>query len=494
MHPEIIIGSPGTGKTHALLEIVDQELQRGTAPERIGFVSFTKRAAEEAVSRACEKFKLSRRSFLHFRTLHSLCFHQLGMRRADVLEGSRLREFGRWAGLQLTGRQSEEGSITSLSAGDRAVFLENLSRVRMRTLRAEYEHDDANLSWKEVDRVSRSLGQFKRERGLVDFTDMLQNYVATGMNPGLEVLIGDEGQDMSKLQWQVFNQLARGCRRVVVAADDDQCIYNWAGADVETMVDLPGSVKVLGQSYRVPRRIQGLAGGIIDRVVHRRPKSWAARAAEGEIERAVDFGDVDVDGPEVLILARNTYVLREQVEPELRHRGVFYERNGKLSVDPKLLASIGDWEALRAGKSMTPEAANAVLGYMSHFGGARGCLDELPSVDMADLDKHFTMREGHPVWYEAFDLVPPAEVEYVRAARARGEKLSQRPRVRVSTIHSAKGAEAAHVVLFTEMAPRTAEEALKRPDDEARVWYVGTTRAKERLTLVASSSPNRYRL
>lgn len=494
---EIIIGSPGTGKTTSLLEIVDEELKRGTDPGRIGFVSFTKQAAEQAVTRACEKFNMTRRQFNYFRTLHSLAFHQLGMRRADVLEGSRLREFSKFAGIRISGRHADDGNIYGLSPGDRAIYLDNLARVKLRGLREEYEDDDAGLSWRELDRISRSLAQFKQERGLQDFTDMLSGFVASGMRPNIDVLLVDEAQDLSKLQWKMVHQLAAGCRRVVIAGDDDQALFSpWAGADVQTFIDLPGASRVLGQSYRVPRRVQDLAGGIIDRVVQRRPKTWAARAAEGVIDRAVDFGDVDIDGPQVLILARNTYIIKEQIEPELRHRGVFYERNGKLSVDPKLLVSIGDWESLRSGRSVLPEGARSALTRISKWGpvGTAAALDDLPAVEMSDLERLCGLRPPHPVWYEAFDLVPPAEVEYVRAARARGEKLSQRPRVRVSTIHSTKGAEAEHVVLFTEMAPRTAEEALKRPDDEARVWYVGTTRAKERLTLVASSSPNRYRL
>mgnify|MGYP001593514736 CR=1 FL=1 len=62
------------------------------------------------------------------------------------------------------------------------------------------------------------------------------------------------------------------------------------------------------------------------------------------------------------------------------------------------------------------------------------------------------------------------------------------PRVRLSTIHSAKGGEADHVVLMTEMAERSYQEMSKHPDDERRVWYVSVTRAKERLTVVSSQT------
>ena len=53
-----IFGPPGTGKTTRLIEIVQQELDSGTRPESIAFVSFSRKAAEEARERAASKLNM----------------------------------------------------------------------------------------------------------------------------------------------------------------------------------------------------------------------------------------------------------------------------------------------------------------------------------------------------------------------------------------------------------------------------------------------------
>jgi DNA helicase-2/ATP-dependent DNA helicase PcrA len=500
MKPTIILGPPGTGKTTSILNLVEESMARGTAPDQIALVTFTKRGADEGKTRAKKKFNLEDRQLPFFSTLHAMCYRQLGLKRSDLLAGQAFNEFAQYAGVRVTGRAwSDDGILTGFEAGDRILFMENLSRIRQVSLREQYECGNDDLDWNEVQRVSKALAAFKHRKGLLDFTDMLIEFVRMGNGLPIEELYVDESQDLSSLQWAVVDLLAANCKRVTVAGDDDQAIYRWAGADVEHLINMDGDVRVLGQSYRVPTAVQALANEVIGGVAHRRSKEWAARKAKGRVDYAMAFSDVGVDSSDVLVLARNTYVLKEQVMPALKQEGIIYEVGGKSSVDVKIMRAVTSWEMLRAGDAVSLEEARVMYGYISSSTGVKRGFKELKNYG-DDGDAPITMRDlvntggllvdPVTIWHEALDRLPKEEMSYMLAARRRGEKLKgTRPRVRLSTIHSAKGAEAEHVVLMKEIAARTHYEMQQQPDDERRVWYVGATRAKERLTIVNSETP-----
>lgn len=483
LEPEIIIGSPGTGKTEALLGIVDELISSGVPPEEIGLVSFTKRAAREAVERASVRFGLDQKRFTHFRTLHSACFRALGISPGDILQGKALREFAEWIGTPLSAWQTlEEGQFLGHGQGDRILFMENLARVTVRPLRDLYCEEDDDLPWDEVERVVEGLRVYKKHRHLVDYTDLLEMFSESQMQTGIRYLLVDEAQDLSLLQWRVVSRLAQSARRVVVAGDDDQSIFAWAGAAVEYFVKMPGQVRVLGQSWRVPKAVQQVAMDQITQVSTRRNKQWSPRAETGEVDRLGSLEYADFTGRDVLVLARNSYILQDQVVPILRKEGTIYEYRGESSVDPAIYGAISTWERLRRGEQVRADEARAALRWVA---GAR----KVTAPDEAEVSAtSLGLAAPLSIWHEAMDRLPPEEMSYLLAARASGEHLNRRPRVRLSTIHSAKGAQADHVILLTELAPRTAREAEVRPDDEARVWYVGATRARQRLTIVASGT------
>lgn len=502
MRPEIVLGPPGTGKTTTLLGIVEDELASGTPPDRIAFVSFTRRAAEEAMSRAATRFSLERKQLPYFRTLHSLCFRAMGLKSGEVLEGRRLEAFGELVGHKITGRFSlEDGTIFGFEKGDRLLFMENLARVRGLPLREVYNEDHDDLSIHELERFAAALHEYKTELGIVDFTDMLQQFCAGGPHLGLEVLLVDEAQDLSLLQWEMVRKLAIGARRVVIAGDDDQALYRWAGADVETLIQMEGDTRVLDQSWRVPRAVQAVASEVVGRVRHRREKAWRPRPEDGSVMRHRSVGAIDLSGPDILILGRNRYLLRE-CEGMIRSQGYLYESHGVSSIRPSVLSAVLYWERLRQRRrEVTGAEVRKMYDFMSAGRGyTRGHKslpgigdDEVVTMEML-VERGGLLANPEAVWHDVLDRMSLSDIAYIRAALRRGENLQASPRIRLSTIHGMKGGEGAQVILLTDMAMRTFQESHRHPEDECRVFYVAATRAKEELHIVAPRTDRFFRI
>jgi superfamily I DNA/RNA helicase len=88
------------------------------------------------------------------------------------------------------------------------------------------------------------------------------------------------------------------------------------------------------------------------------------------------------------------------------------------------------------------------------------------------------------VWHEALMKISDDKREYLIALLRRGTKLSEPVRIKVSTIHGAKGGEADNVMLLMDLSPRFAKEYATNADNIHRLFYVGVTRAKQTLHLV----------
>jgi superfamily I DNA/RNA helicase len=119
-----------------------------------------------------------------------------------------------------------------------------------------------------------------------------------------------------------------------------------------------------------------------------------------------------------------------------------------------------------------------------------------------DTQAHYSMhelREKHglltdSIWHEALDGIALNTRAYYISVMRRGSKLDVNPRIRISTIHGAKGGEADNVVLLLAMSKRTYQGYEMQQDDEQRVFYVGMTRAKHRLTMVDSHNSMEFML
>ena len=500
---EIILGPPGTGKTTALLDKVDTYLAGGVSPTRIGFISFTRTAVNEARDRAVKRFKKAPGQFQYFRTIHSFAFRNTGMVAVDVMGYKEYRDLGNQIGLKIKGFSRADSMVYEREKGDQMVFIESLARLRCETLEETYHYINPDLSFTELDLFARSLTAYKSSHLLVDFTDMLTRYYNDGYKPELEVLFVDEAQDLSPLQWRIVEQLMDHSKNVVIAGDDDQAIFRWSGADVDYFINLAEvpehKVTILHKSYRLPRAVYELSIGVSAQIERRTIKAFKPTRLGGRVEYCNGLDDIDMDAGEWLILVRNVYLAAPILE-YIRISGYSYEGFGDVPRDAESLKAALGWEKLRSGRRVTVQEARTILSYASRRkvqGNVRNALsarDNNTLVDMMDLAKWCHIPEPDEIWHKALDKISVEDREYYIAARRRGESLVGDPRIRISTIHGAKGGEADNVVLLTDMSARTFNGMAENMDDEARVFYVGITRAKKRLFIIQPTGPYYFTL
>ena len=493
-HTQVILGPPGTGKTTTLLSLIEDELESGTQPESIGFFTFTKKAVTEGKQRAVAKFNISDRDLPFFRTLHSLAFRQLGLTRESVVSHTDIKDLNEKMNLRLTGRTtSDDGHIFGMTHDDRLAFIENLARMRNIALKEQWHQVEDAVGWFELERFARGLELFKKDRLLVDYTDMLHKFLTEGDVPVLDVMFVDEAQDLSPLQWAVVRKIATKAKKIYVAGDDDQAIYKWAGADVDYLINNSKNAMVLKQSYRVPSAVHEVAKRCIGQVRSRIYKEWTPRKEEGMVRWEPNIELVDMEKGDWLVLARTNYLL-EDVDEYCRNEGWFFEIKGRPSISEAKVRAVVFWERLGKGESITlTECANILKFVKVDNPKKLDMLDSKLILQYQDLKSHFPdLPDGR--WYDVFTLLSPSEISYIRAMLRRGEKITKQPRIRLSTIHAAKGGEATNVVLLTDITARVYKNYQENPDDENRVFYVAITRTKENLYLIEPKSPRHYQL
>ena len=119
------------------------------------------------------------------------------------------------------------------------------------------EHDPRNVNWIQLNHIYNNLLEYKFKKKLLDFNNLIQILINQPENiPEFDVIFIDEAQDLSPLQWKLFDILKTKTKDIYLAGDDDQSIFAWAGADVKRFLAEPAKEKTLIYSKRISKSIQ----------------------------------------------------------------------------------------------------------------------------------------------------------------------------------------------------------------------------------------------
>ena len=465
-----VVGPPGTGKTRRLLNTVHKYVKDGTRLDQIGYFAFTRKAAGEARDRFLAKNQhLDKKDIKYFQTLHSLAFNNLSLKEENVMQEGNYKSIGESAGIQIKYAAYETNNFNGIFSSDSEYLsLINLARVKQIPVEKQFNLNE-HLTWIEKNKllaIETEIKNYKKTYGLIDFTDMLEKFLQQHRDeiPKFKVIFVDEAQDLSLIQWSIIEKLEKdtGCD-VWVAGDDDQAIFGWAGADVNSFINWKSREILLNKSERVPRSIQQKALGIINRIYYNRiQKDYLPKEETGHIFERYKLNDIDLTEGDWLILTR-TKALLKPIAPYLKRRGLFFSTAQGNSIGKSLYEDILSWDKLKRGEPI-------------------GEVQEQRIKERVSGDKDLTKE-----WYEAFNTGSLSQKEYMKAMLTNKENLSKDPRIKISTIHGAKGGEATNVVLFLNQTTNTIKGAKKsqaKQDEEFRVWYVGTTRTMQNLFVI----------
>lgn len=426
----------GTGKTHKLMEIIEQHVQEGVPLHRIAFVSFTRAAAQVAKERVCNRFGVDIKEAPHFRTIHSMCFQHLGMKANLMMDTEKYEDFGNKAGYifgKVGGKRTlDEVDWTNMTDAQLISF-EQLYRVNKPQAQWLLDHKIDNIDFV---KYCKEYVKYKRTFNYKDFTDLLEDYVEEDLYEDVDIACIDEAQDCSPLQWRVLFKAFRYAKYIYIVGDTHQTIYTFSGADDRILLHMKGQQHYLDTSYRVPWEI--------NKFVH---------------EHIVDrMHDVALSNP----------------QSQQQGGGVKY------------IMSLSEISKIDFSKTYLFLARNRkFLSIYKEYCEDHCIPYSILGIPLFSTEEKTQFRDGTTSEWDERKL--RLAEEYNRAGM-----FYHNPVIRIDTIHGVKGDEADIVALMPDLSKLTWKEYMDDPNNEHKVFYVGATRARETLYIIEPHSKYYY--
>ena len=567
-----LFGGPGSGKTTALLDRVEQLLEEkeDTEVRDVLVVSYTRAAAAEIRERLAERLDTTPRALRgNVSTMHAKAYDLLNLSRGDVVGESDKEEFCDDYGVEFEDEYegSRRRSARSTTLGNKVIAT---SQWLQRTQRDVSDWYDVPFKWDEeqvrlppdidenaqtgnkytptwpsdddrldIPEAIRAWRTWKGDHDLVGFADMLERVKQRSLLPNVDYLVIDEFQDITTLQYDVYSEWRPQMKRVLIAGDDDQVVYAWQGADPDLLLEEQVDDDViLPNSYRLPSRILNVVNKEVSHIDKRQEKDLEPRKEGGAVEtrRGRSMLDlsrevcetVDKTDETVMVLFRARYQMFQFID-EFIDEGIPFKclTDQRMWTD-RLSQYVNGIESLAEDEPLTGLEARRLADMLADSAFGTGERDDFFDVlddreeesgvdDIVNMDIEPELVRDHV----PFVPDPPAAADMLRkvtnfqersvaAYFASDHQGMERDRVRLGTIHSAKGREADHVFVATDLTEKVVEQMAATvdqngkevpgdgeftkhtspvptlTDNERRVFYVGMSRARERLVLMES--------
>ena len=296
--PLLILAGAGSGKTSTMTHRIAYMIEElHINPYQILAVTFTNKAAGEMRDRV--EALVGEGLNMWILTFHSACLRIL-RKHAEVLG------YGTdFAVYDPTDQKTVVKNIIKELGLDTkkfkpAYFLGAISKCKEQKISpAEYQLENGD-DYKEkcIYEVYFRYEKTLKKNNAMDFDDLLLNAVRLFEKDEAVLLeyqnrfryiMVDEYQDTNMLQYQFVKMLAEAHDNICVVGDDDQCIYQWRGADIRNILEFEKDFKnakviKLEQNYRSTSNILDAAHSVIAHNRGRKPKKlWTDHEAGNKI-------------------------------------------------------------------------------------------------------------------------------------------------------------------------------------------------------------------
>ena len=319
--PLLILAGAGSGKTQTMTHRIAYLIEEGVRPYNILAVTFTNKAAGEMRDRVEKLVGVCPGMWI-------MTFHAMSLRM--------LREHPEKVGYT--------SSFVVYDTVDQKAVLKNIYKERnidskdypfpliasIISKNKERDWDPEKFREMEMEtpatkvyyRVYKDYEAALKKNNAMDFDDLLLNaYHLLRDNPDIlqdyrqrfRYIMVDEYQDTNRIQYEIIHLLAMQHRNLCVVGDDDQCIYQWRGADIRNILDFEQDFKgakviKLEQNYRSFKNILACANSVIKNNRDRKQKKLWTDKEEGDL---VIYNRLDSDKDEAAYVAREIRFLNQ---------------------------------------------------------------------------------------------------------------------------------------------------------------------------------------
>lgn len=280
--PVLVIAGAGTGKTHTLVHRLVRLVESGVAPDSILLLTFTRRAAEQMITRAADIVggERERASGGTFHSFANLILRRYG-RDIDLPPDFTILDQGDTFEVLSGIRTDLKSTDSSLDLPRRETIAAVISKAVNKQapiediVSEEYPQFFGISDY--LDIVASRYEKYKKERNLVDFDNLLVLLIRlleesvearARVHHRYRFLMVDEYQDTNVLQARITHLLAGESQNVMVVGDDAQSIYAFRGANHRNLFDFQESfpdakLVTLEENYRSTQPVLDVANALM---------------------------------------------------------------------------------------------------------------------------------------------------------------------------------------------------------------------------------------